>query len=167
MRKAVLRIAPYAVWSRRADSSGNRAPNPSLPIGAACRSCAQKANAADLRILAFLGQPASCACTALRILQSVQDSRFSTRDASNGGWDSRSCLDVGGVAMNGRNHYEDLYESALWCLGTLIGCNLGEAVTQNGVRYRHVDGLPLSDSQIFERAWGKETADYIANTYPR
>ena len=61
------------------------------------------------------------------------------------------------------NHkrYEQYYQSAVRIL-ELNRYRLGEAdSTPGGVRYRTVDGVPLTDDEVFTLAWGREVVRQI------
>jgi len=59
------------------------------------------------------------------------------------------------------NDYEKAYKDAreaLYLRGRKIGKQLYQ---QDGLRYCLADGLPVTDREIFQDAWGKPTADKI------
>ena len=64
--------------------------------------------------------------------------------------------------MNKAQHYEDFYQSTVFCLERIRGKVVGsEQKSHDGVRFRLVDGVPATDDAIFELAWGRETADHV------
>ena len=64
-----------------------------------------------------------------------------------------------------KQHYEDFYKSALWCLSELRGQRVESELSKDGIRYVHVDGIPRTDDQVFELAWGRETAEHIKKVW--
>ena len=64
-----------------------------------------------------------------------------------------------------QNPYEDLYRSAIYSLGTIRGGRVVREITRDGIRHISVDGVPMTDDQLFELAWGREMADHIRRAW--
>ena len=59
------------------------------------------------------------------------------------------------------DHYEKTYKDAreaLYLRGRKVG---KQTYSQDRLRYCYVDGLPLSDQQVFKQAWSEDIADEI------